>query len=75
MKVTTAVLRDIDKVGGLDEYLLKQSFQAVLGERGQKLRQKILTARRGDASMPNRQQKKVDRFDSRTGTLLDGIRL
>lgn len=47
IKVTTSALRDIDKVGGLDQYLTKNSFQDVLGQRGQLLREKVLKARAG----------------------------
>jgi ribosomal protein L28 len=43
--VTTSALRDIDKVGGLDQYLTKNTFQDVLGQRGQLLRERVLKAR------------------------------
>jgi len=43
--VTTSALRDIDKVGGLDQYLTKHTFQDVLGQRGQLLRERVLKAR------------------------------
>lgn len=45
IKVTASTLRTIDKVGGLDQYLLKSSLDPVLGQYGQKLKQEILEAR------------------------------
>ena len=40
-----SAMRDIDKAGGLDEYLLKGSSQKHLGEFGQALKVQILEAR------------------------------
>lgn len=45
IKVTASTLRTIDKVGGLDQYLLKSSLDPVLGKLGQKLKQQVLEAR------------------------------
>ena len=78
MKVTVSALRDIDKVGGLDEYLLKESFQSVLGEKGRELRQRILIARNaGHASTEGQREKitsngnqpaNIRKIDKRVGT-------
>lgn len=50
MKVTASTLRTIDKVGGLDEYLLKSSLDPVLGQYGQQLKQRVLDAKAVNAS-------------------------
>ena len=49
IKMTMAALRDVDKAGGLDEYLLKPSAQKHLGDFGQRLKDQILEARRAMA--------------------------
>lgn len=51
--MTASTLRTIDKVGGLDQYLLKSSLDPVLGQYGQKLKLQILEARaaKQDAAM------------------------
>ena len=46
IKVTAAALRDIDKVGGLDEYLFKRGVQDDIGKIGLKLQEQIRQARR-----------------------------
>ncbi|KAK9898810.1 hypothetical protein P389DRAFT_39040 [Cystobasidium minutum MCA 4210] len=45
IKVTASTLRTIDKVGGLDQYLLKSSLDPVLGKLGQKLKEQVIQAR------------------------------
>ena len=45
IKVTASTLRTIDKVGGLDQYLLKSSLDPVLGRLGQKLKQQVIEAK------------------------------
>ena len=46
IKVTAAAVRDIDKVGGLDEYLFKRGVQDDIGKIGLKLQEQIRQARR-----------------------------
>lgn len=43
--MTASTLRTIDKVGGLDQYLLKSSLDPVLGKLGQKLKEQVIQAR------------------------------
>lgn len=50
IKMTMAALRDVDKAGGLDEYLLKQSSLKHLGEFGLHLKAQILEARAENAA-------------------------
>ena len=77
LKVVSAVLRDIDKVGGLDQYLLKESFQEVLGDKGQQLKQRVMTARKSQEAKAVKQQKQQAILNSPVPTdqmtrLLDG---
>lgn len=50
IKVTASTLRTIDKVGGLDQYLLKSSLDPLLGQFGQELKQRVLDAKAAKAA-------------------------
>lgn len=65
--MTASTLRTIDKVGGLDEYLLKSSLDPVLGQFGQQLKQRVLEARAAKATqaiMDGLPQNAADLFKS-----------
>lgn len=67
IKVTASTLRTIDKVGGLDQYLLKSSLDPVLGQFGQQLKQRVL-----DAKAAKTAQTFMDSFPKTAAELIVG---
>ena len=67
LKVTTAELRVIDKLGGLDEYV---SGHEVLGKKGQQLKQLVLEARQKKQVNDSKQEAVAERIRSGASRLL-----
>lgn len=61
IKMTMAALRDVDKAGGLDEYLLKASSQKHLQEFGMALKERIKAARLEAALQAKEDSKSTER--------------
>lgn len=67
VRATAAALRNVDKAGGLDRYLLSSSPAELGGDMGEGLRAAVLEARAVRASLASAMKKKVEEGVAGTG--------